>query len=117
MAKSNKTEFQIYRGDTKTWKFTFPYDITGMVFTFAMKEDIEDISNVNKISLSTTAGDNPADDIVNGIVHITLPSDVSSKLTPATYYYGFQRVIPGTPDNVRTLLVGKMEVLADVTQN
>jgi len=115
--KAKNTTFKLYRGDTKTWRLEFPYDITGVQFTFTMKEDIDDPNIKAAISIITTVGDNPADDAANGIVHLTVESNQSSKLSVANYKFGIGKIVPDTIPKVTTLVVGKMEVLADVLQN
>lgn len=117
MASASNKSFKMYRGDTKSYRLNFPYDVTGMVFSLTLKRDIDDLNSKADVSISTTAGDNTNDDPVNGIVYVTIPSTDSSRLSVAEYTMGIQKIIPGTPDVVTTLLVTTIDVMADVLQN
>lgn len=114
--KSN-CDLTLFRGDTKTYRFTFPYDITGIQIHFTIKEDITDPNQRAALTVSTTAGDNALDDPVNGILYLTLESNQTSKLSVQEYYFGISKVITDTIDKVTTLKVGTLEVFADVLQN
>lgn len=126
------------RGDTRRWKFTFEENtgtdeapvwegqnitdwivfVTFKLDSFSLADDDEGV-----VQVQTTAGDDaggPAypDDILNGVVYLVLPSDVSETLLPdETYEYDFQRVIPGTPPDVDTVNAGKVKILQDTTRS
>jgi len=106
-----------YRGDTKKYKFDFGAgtDITGWQIVFTLKKNPEDADESADLQVWANAGSDPQDDVLNGIMYLTLPSDQTSLLDVGQYHYGFQRVIPGTPPDVKTLLVGKVKVLQDIT--
>jgi len=113
---STETRFKIYRGDTKKWRWEFPYDITGVQVDFTLKKCTDDLDLDAVVQFSTIAGSDTNDDVVNGVMYITLPSDVSATLSPAEYYFGFQKTVTGTPPEITTLLVGILEVEADILQ-
>lgn len=47
-----------------------------------------------------------------GIAQIVVPSTETEKITsPGKYFYGFKRVIPGTPDDVQTIETGYVKIL------
>jgi len=106
----------IYRGDTKTYKFNFPgVDITDWTIWLTLKIDELSSDAAAAIQVSSTAGDNVLDDPINGIMYVTIPSDQSGTLEPGQYFYDFQRVIQGSPPDVRTLLAGQVEIYTDIT--
>jgi len=106
-----------YRGDTKIYKFTFTgIDITGWDVWFTLKMTQNDIDDNASLQVKATAGDDPNDDPINGIMFLTVPSDVTNLVEPGIYFYDFQRVIDGTPPDVRTLLAGKIKILSDITR-
>lgn len=111
---SNK--FILYRGDTWSFAFDFPYNITGRQFSVSLKEDIEDSDT--RFTLSKTVGDDVGDDPVNGKVIFNIPADTTTKLsTKSPHIIGFQMIETGTPNKVTTLLVHSVEVLPDVVRN
>lgn len=113
---NNTANYEMYRGNTKTWQFDFPYDITGHVLTFGMKECVEDLNFDAPVIITSTAGDHPGDDPAAGRMFLTIPSSISERLSPATYTYGFKKSIPAS-SVVLTILTGELEVKPDVTQN
>lgn len=110
------------QGDTKRIRIDYGlgFDITGYEFFFTLKARFEDTVNVAQVK--TIAGNHPADDAANGIAIIELPSDVSKLIPVGKYFYDIQRVIPGNPPDVLTILPSKenykdkIEILPDVTQ-
>lgn len=110
------------QGDTKRIRINYGvgFDITGYEFFLTLKARFEDTINVAQVK--TTAGNHPLDDVANGIAIIELPSDVSKSIPVGKYFYDIQRVIPGNPPDVLTILPSKenykdkIEVLPDVTQ-
>jgi hypothetical protein len=109
-----------YRGDTRVYKFVFTdsagsaIDITGWHIWFTLKTDKTAADTAAALQVDHTVGDNVSDDAVAGTVYVTATSD-DTAITVGTYYYDFQRVIPGTPPDVKTILAGKVKVLQDVT--
>jgi len=107
-----------YRGDTKNWKFEFGdgVDIAGWKIYFTMKEDKDDADADAMMQVIATAGGNVLDDVYNGLMYVTVTSSDYTKIEPDTkYFYGFQRVVPGSPVDVKTLLTGTVKVLQDIT--
>ena len=107
-----------YRGDTKTYAFNFGtgLDITGWKIYLTFKENADDDDSSAIVQVSNTAGDNASDDIANGLMYVTLSSLESAKFEPnIKYYYGFQRIVAGSPPDIKTLLTGKVKVLQDIT--
>jgi hypothetical protein len=113
----------IFKGDTKRYKFTFddgavppvPVDITGWEIWFTLKVKDTDADAAAVIQVKTTAGDDINDDVANGRMYLTLTS-VDTDVAVASYVYDFQRVVPGTPPSVRTLDKDKVKVVQDVTR-
>lgn len=109
-----------YRGDTKKYKFTFTknsvaVDVTAWEIWFTIKENINDSDYGAAAQVKHTAGDDALDNVVNGILYLTLPSDVSAGIGPGEYVYDFQRVIPGATPDVDTLESGTVSIKQDVT--
>lgn len=91
------------QGDTKKIRIDYGtgFDITGYMFWFTLRDDF---NTAIVTQVSTTAGDHPLDDVLNGVAYIQLESD-DSKLIPAgKYVWDIQRAIPGVPPDVLTLL-------------
>lgn len=106
----------IYRGDTKAYKFNFPgVDITAWTIWMTLKIDEGHSDAAASLQVSSTAGDSVNDDPINGIMYVTIPSDLCATLQPGKYFYDFQRVVDGTPPDVRTLLAGEVEIYTDIT--
>ncbi len=113
-----------HRGDTKKYKFTFddgaatptPIDITGWQIWSTLKLDPTSLDADAAMQVSTTAGDQLGDDPVNGIMYLVF-SSLDTAIAVETYYYDFQRVIAGTPPDVKTLKSGKVKILEDVTKD
>lgn len=108
----------ITRGDTVSWKFEFGngVDITGWKIYFTMKENKDDDDSSAVLQVINTAGDNVCDDVFNGVMYVTVESTDYDDVEPDTkYFYGFQRVIAGSPVNVKTLHTGTVKILQDIT--
>lgn len=88
-------------GDTKKLKISYSIDITGYQFKLTITTDFG-VTPV--VEVTTTAGNDPADVPTEGLVYLTLPSDISATIPPGKYYYFVQRIITGTPDDVFTIL-------------
>lgn len=113
-----------WRGDTKEIKLTFTdknnvaLDVTAWILTWTFKKELSD--SVPAAQIVTTAGDNPLDEPLSGIIWLVLPSDISETLTPGSYFYDIERKIPGTPPIVKTIMpekpTDKLKVYEDVTR-
>ena len=92
------------QGDTKVIKIDYGvgFDITGYIFFFTLRNEFTDAGFVAQVK--TTAGDHALDDVANGIAYLVLPSDTSLTIPVAKYVWDVQRVIPGSPPDVLTLL-------------
>lgn len=119
MAVTVKRLNDIFRGDTKTYKFNFGVgvDITGWTIWFTLKNDRDQGDAYAVLQTFSTAGSNVNDDVLNGIMYLTIPSTLTDEIEPAIYWYDFQRVIPGSPPDVRTLLTGQVEIIPDITRS
>lgn len=107
-----------YRGDLKTYKFSFGQgvDITNYKIFLTLKANEDDPDGSAVMQVSSVAGDHPLDQVNNGIMYLVVKSTDTASVTPAKYFYGFQRVILGSnPLNVKTLLTGKVKILTDIT--
>lgn len=121
MAVSTNTRKAIssfYRGDTQSYKFDFGagVDITNWKIILTFKESDDDPDQSAILQVSNTAGDNPLDDVANGVMYVTLHSTESMKLEPkTTIFFGFRRVVLGTsPSLVKTLMTGKVAIKQNI---
>lgn len=96
------TDFR--QGDTKVIKIDYGtgVDITGWIFIFTMKAKLESATITAQVK--TTAGDNPLDDVANGLCYITLDSDTSYTIAPGKYFYDVQVNKGGVPPVIKTIL-------------
>ena len=92
------------QGDTKVSVVDYGkgVDITGWILYLILRNNLDDTENV--LQVSTTAGDNPLDDIANGLVHITVTAEESAALDPKKYYYAVKVNKGGSPSVIWTLL-------------
>lgn len=109
-------------GDTLEWQFDFTddstglgIDITGYRIYFTMKTLAADADPGN-LQFQTTAGLHPSDDIPNGKMFVRIEHTLTDPLLVQSYFYDFQRVVPGSPDDVRTLFDGSVNVKQDITK-
>lgn len=98
------TYFPDFRqGDTVTVKIQYPAlsDITGYKFWLSL---VAQFGATPVAQVSTTAGDDPRDEVANGICYLTIPSTTSVDIPPGKYYYDIQRDILGTvPLDTKTI--------------
>lgn len=111
----------IYRGDTVKYKFVFsdgttPVDVTSWEIWFTAKAARSDVDGSAVIQKKSIAGTNPSDDPVNGILYLELTS-TDTNVDPQDLYYDFQRVIPAATPDVKTLDVGRVSILEDITRS
>lgn len=92
-------------GDTKIIKIDYGtgVDITDWKFWITLRESLESTKII--LQASTTAGDNPLDDVANGLVYLTINSTDSSNIPPGSYNWDIQ-VKKGisTPAIISTIL-------------
>lgn len=105
-----------YRGDTLEFEIDIqdsdenPIDITGATVWFTMKENPADPDNLAAIQIRQTEHINAVD----GKTKIIVPSNLTDRLTPnKSYFYDFQ--ITFASGVVKTIMVGKVKVLQDIT--
>jgi hypothetical protein len=72
----------IRQGDTKVIRLDYgkAVDVTGWMGYFILRENLDDTTNLAQYE--TTAGDNPADDVLNGLFHITVTAAETAALEP-----------------------------------
>ena len=73
----------IRQGDTKVIRIDYGkgVDVTGWKGYFILRENLDDSTNL--LQVEATAGDNPADDVVNGLFHITISAAITAQLEPS----------------------------------
>ena len=109
-----------YRGDTKVFNLSFkdnagtPINISGHKLWFTMKINVTDADANAVFQKEITFPENT--DSENGVGALTLGSDETGTIEPGTYFFDIQKVIPGTPPIVATLLSGRVAVLSDITR-
>lgn len=115
MSFTSKNLDPLVRGDDWTINLTITsagavVDVTGYTFYFTLKSDIDanDPGELQVTALPSGA------DATNGIVNIDVPAATTTTLTPQTYNYDVQQI--DNTGNVRTLLIGKVKVVKDVTR-
>lgn len=106
-----------YRGDTVPLAVSFsrtgiPEDITGHIVTLTLKATMTD-PDPGAVQVQVVCPPGAESDA--GTVTITIGSDQSKLLSPGTYFYDVQKVIPGSPPIVQTAVSGNVTVMADVT--
>ena len=93
--------------DTIRIRFKYPVgtDLTGYTFTLSLKKEYSDLAPT--MSVATTAGSHPLDDLPNGVVFLEA-SSVDTDIPPGKYHFEIQRtkppVIVGGPPDVKTLI-------------
>jgi hypothetical protein len=104
-----------YRGDTyPPIEINYPgVDITGWIFTITLKAALDD--TVPALQVQQVAGAGPLDDAANGKIILSITSAQTAALAVGRYAADIERRIPGSPDNVRTILFQKIKCLQDVT--
>lgn len=109
------SRLSVYRGDDKTFNFTFKYsngaavDITGWTIFFTVKEKEADSDDDAKIATEVTSHT----DASGGLSTLSI-TDSDTNLTPKKYYYDFQ--VKKADGLIRTLVKGDFTVLTDITR-
>lgn len=110
----------LFKGNTHVFKFIFldndnaPIDITNWSVLFTAKAREDDADNAAIIRTSATAGSDARDDVVNGIMHLTVTSTDTDK-DPQSLHYDFKRVIPGNPPDIKTIEKSTFKILNIIT--
>lgn len=106
---------EIPQGNTQIFEFIFvdknkaPVDITGWRIVFTAKINEEDPDNLAVINVDTTAGSDANDNLLGGIMYLTVDS-TDSNITKQKYHYDFKRIIAGSPPSIRTLDIGTFKI-------
>ena len=107
----------LVRGDDWSIKLTItenslPVNITGYTYWLTLKSDIDSV-DPGQLQISTVA---TSPNSTSGIVYINVPH-ASTNITAQTYNYDVQQVNTSSPSIVKTILMGKVKVVKDVTRS
>ena len=107
----------LVRGDDWSIKLTItenslPVNITGYTYWLTLKSDIDSV-DPGQLQISTVA---TSPNSISGIVYINVPH-ASTNITAQTYNYDVQQVNTSSPSIVKTILMGKVKVVKDVTRS
>lgn len=94
-------------GDEYTLKIQYPTgtNITGYKFWLTLKASAADLDNAAALQHSTVAGDQPSDEVLNGIAYIVVPSSIMKAVPAGEYLYDVQAKKPGSAgEGIKTLL-------------
>ena len=86
-------------------------DITGYSYWMTLKADIDD---PDPGAIQVTAVPATSQDATNGIVYIKAPRAQTALVEPQFYYYDIQQL--DSNDNVKTILLGRVQVISDITR-
>ena len=109
------SRLSVYRGDDKTFSFTFKYsdgtavDITGWTIFFTAKENESDSDDDAKIAKEVTSHTSPT----GGLSQLSI-TDSDTDITPKKYYYDFQ--VKKDDGIIKTIVKGEFRVLTDITR-
>ncbi len=107
-----------YRGDTWTIPVEavldgVPENLTGCELWFTLKANLAD-PDPGVLQRRVFVPSNPA--AAAGVAEIVVPATLTAIVEPGYYYFDVQRIRPGAPNNVRTLVSGEFNVIYDVTR-
>ena len=89
-------------------------NITGYSYTFTLKDNIDDADpGAVQVSATPSVSTSPTE-ASQGILYINVPKNLTDSLTAQTYNYDVQQ--KDTSGDVKTLLIGKVKVVKDVTR-
>ena len=118
---NNKIQFELIRGDDKTFRFTVvndstgqPHNIEGWVLTMTLKRNRNDSDDHSSLSVIMPAQPAALSDSEIGIAYIILNKTVTKNLLPVPYFFDIQRDFRGISS---TIMMGRMRVLPDVTRD
>lgn len=117
MSYTAKDLLPLVRGDDWKIKLTIledgvPVNITGYTYWFTLKVNIDD-PDPGALQISVVAS---GADAANGIVYITVPN-FSTNIATQSYRYDVQQIDTSSPVVIRTVLLGKVKVVKDVTRS
>ena len=94
----------IRQGDSRTIRINYGtgFDITGWIFYFTMKLDLDSVTN--QVEISTTVGDHAEDDGVNGVANIFIPATTTGALTEGSYFYSVKRSDGNVTPDIKTII-------------
>lgn len=116
----NSTFAPFFRGDTKVFTLSFKdgagraVDVSGHELWFTMKRQINDPDAAAVLQKRIVFPGDETSRAGEGV--LVLDSAETGDIEPGTYFYDLQKVIPGAPPVVATLLSGKIAVLPDITR-
>ena len=115
MSFTQKDLDPLVRGDDWNIRLTItsggsPVDISGFTYYMTLKSNVSNPDPGDLQVIATPTGT----DAQNGILYITASRTDTSTLSPANYNYDIQQ--EDLSNNVRTLLIGKVKVVADITR-
>lgn len=105
-----------YRGDTKKYNIELtddagdPISLDGARIRATLKSDLSLPDNQAELSVDTGV---ISDTAGSGTTLVTFSAAATAALTPGKYYYDFQ--LTNASAEVKTLLAGRVKVLADAT--
>lgn len=94
-------------GDEYTLKIQYPAgtNITGYKFWLTLKTNAADLDAAAALQYSTVAGDQPSDEVLNGIAYMVIPSSIMKAVVAGEYLYDVQAKKPGAAgEGIKTLL-------------
>lgn len=116
MAFKRKDLKDFARGDDWTVRCTIRdaegqiVDITGYSYWMTLKSDVSS-ADPGQAQVGPVVAGSP--DASSGIIYITMPKSQTASLAPGVYNYDIQQV--DLSGDVTTLLLGKLNVVADIT--
>jgi hypothetical protein len=116
MSYTAKDLSPLVRGDDWSIKLTITenssvVNITGYTYWLTLKSDIDSV-DPGQLQISTVASGANA---TNGIVYINVPHAYTN-ITAQTYNYDVQQADTSSPTIIKTILLGKVKVVKDVTR-
>lgn len=110
----------IVRGDTINIQLVFvndddtPEDITGWEIWSTLKANLTDADGSAEFQVTQVV---PAGaEATAGEYTLSIPSTDTASVDEGTYWFDIQRVIPGAPPDVLTVVREEVDVVLDVTQ-
>lgn len=114
--------FEVFRGDDFTLRVEVTdaqdntVDIRGWAFKATMKLNTEAPDKDAPVKVDIGPLPDSDNDAENGVMHVVMPSDQTRNLKPTTYFFDLQRESSATASTVSTIVMGRVQVRADVTR-